>query len=142
AAEGVRMVAVARSRDALEELARELPGTVIPAAADIRDPAAVDGVRDLALDRLGHVDILVNNAGVGHFGLIEEFTPEQWDEMFAVNLKGAYLMCRSFVPHMKERRSGHPAPGGRGRGPGRGSGSPGARRRPGERRRGRPLRAH
>ncbi len=107
AAEGVRMVAVARSRDALEELARELPGTVIPAAADIRDPAAVDGVRDLALDRLGHVDILVNNAGVGHFGLIEELTPEQWDEMFAVNLKGAYLMCRAFVPHMKERRSGH-----------------------------------
>ncbi|MFO7245797.1 MAG: SDR family oxidoreductase [Thermaerobacter sp.] len=107
AAEGVRMVAVARSRDALEELARELPGTVIPAAADIRDPAAVDGVRDLALDRLGHVDILVNNAGVGHFGLIEELTPEQWDEMFDVNLKGAYLMCRAFVPHMKERRSGH-----------------------------------
>lgn len=107
AGEGMRVVAVARSREALESLARELPGSVIPAAADIRDPEAVNGVRDLALERLGRVDILVNNAGLAHFGLIEDISPEQWDEMFDVNLKGAYLFCRAFVPHMKERRSGH-----------------------------------
>jgi len=107
AGEGMRVVAVAGSGEALESLARDRPGSVIAAAADIRDPEAVNGVRDLALERLGRVDILVNNAGLAHFGLIEDISPEQWDEMFDVNLKGAYLFCRAFVPHMKERRSGH-----------------------------------
>jgi len=103
----MRIAAVARSRDDLERLARELPGAVVPAPADVRDPAQVAQACDLALAELGGIDVLVNNAGLAHFGLIEELSPEQWDEMFDVNLKGAFLFCRALVPHMKKRRSGH-----------------------------------
>ena len=62
-----------------------------------------------ALDAFGQVDILVNNAG--HFGskLSAPFTTltgDDWDENFAVNVKGPFFMCKAVAAHMMERRSG------------------------------------
>ena len=62
-----------------------------------------------ALDAFGQVDIVVNNAG--HFGskLSAPFTTltgEDWDENFAVNVKGPFFVCKAVAGHMMERRSG------------------------------------
>ena len=52
----------------------------------------------------GDIDILVNNAGMQHVAPIEEFPPEKWDQVIALNLTAAFETCRIAVPHMK--RSG------------------------------------
>ncbi|HXT71992.1 MAG TPA: SDR family oxidoreductase [Vicinamibacterales bacterium] len=57
-------------------------------------------------ERHGHIDILVNNAGVNAYFDPVEMTEAQWDEVFAVDLKGAWLCAKYVLPGMRERRSG------------------------------------
>jgi len=57
-------------------------------------------------DETGPCDILINNAGSIDVALLHEMTPEAWDRTFAVNVRGAYLMCRAALPSMIARRSG------------------------------------
>jgi len=52
---------------------------------------------------LGSVDILVNNAGIQHVAPIEEFPPEKWDQIIAINLSAAFHAIRAAVPGMKAR---------------------------------------
>lgn len=56
---------------------------------------------------LGAVDILVNNAGYGIFKSTEETTAREWDEVFATNTKGTFLMTKAVLTGMKERKQGH-----------------------------------
>jgi len=67
---------------------------------DVRD--AVGGV----LDRHGRVDILINNAGVNAYYDAVEMTEADWDAVFAVDLKGAWLCARHVLPDMRARRRG------------------------------------
>ena len=53
--------------------------------------------------RLGACDILVNNAGVQHVAPIEEFPPDQWDKIMAINLTAAFRTIRAAIPGMKAR---------------------------------------
>ncbi len=69
---------------------------------DVADTEAVAA----AVASLPPVDVLVNNAGVSHVGLISEITPEQWDRLFAVNVKGIYNTVRAVLPAMLHRQSG------------------------------------
>lgn len=58
--------------------------------------------------QLGTVDILCNNAGVSQpFLPLEEVSPEQFDRVMAINVRGVYNGCVSFIPEMKARKSGH-----------------------------------
>ena len=70
--------------------------------ADVSDKAAVDA----AFARTGGADILVNCAGIAHQGLISQITPEQWDRMFAVNVKGIYHCANAALPSMLQKQSG------------------------------------
>ncbi len=74
---------------------------------DIRDTEAlVEAVHDAAA-HLGSIDVLVNNAGVGGEGLsLEDVTPEIFDRVFDVHVKGAFLLTRAVVPGMKQQRYG------------------------------------
>jgi 3-oxoacyl-[acyl-carrier protein] reductase len=59
-------------------------------------------------ERGGRVDILVNNAGVGGpSSLLHELDPEDWDNLFHTNVRGAFYMLRAIVPMMIEAGSGH-----------------------------------
>jgi 3-hydroxybutyrate dehydrogenase len=53
--------------------------------------------------RLGRVDILVNNAGIQHVAPIDEFPPERWDAVIAINLSSAFHTIRAALPGMKAR---------------------------------------
>jgi 3-hydroxybutyrate dehydrogenase len=74
--------------------------------ADMSDPAAIGGMIELALDRLGGIDILVNTAGVQHVAPLEAFPPEQWDRVIAINLTSAFHTTRLVLPGMRSRRFG------------------------------------
>lgn len=111
-AEGALVVACARGAEGLRDLAGGAAAAgsaerLLTVPCDVTRPEDVERLARATLDRHGRVDILVNNAGVGYFAPVEELLPEQWDEMMGVNLKGAFLCCRAFVPVFKRQRSGH-----------------------------------
>lgn len=100
-AAGVRVVLVGRTPATLAETAGLLTGPagarVCP--ADVSDPAAVAALAAALGDET--VSVLVNNAGIGGVvKLLTDIEPEEWDEVFTVNVKSIYLMCRAFLPPM------------------------------------------
>jgi len=104
-AAGHRVVLVGRRVAALEQTAVLLAGPSRVAAVDVADPASV-GRLAAALDD-EQISILVNNAGVpGPVKPLVEIEPAEWDEVFGVNVRGMYLMCRAFLPAMVRRGSG------------------------------------
>lgn len=99
------IVAVARSGDELESLAREIRwrgGICRPCVADITDAAAVN-------DALSGVDaqVLVNNAGIGVLKPFMELTREEWRRMVDVNFNALFDVTRAVLPAMIARKSGH-----------------------------------
>ena len=68
--------------------------------ADLTNTAGAEALMRAA----GNIDILVNNAGMQHVAPVEEFPPEKWDSIIALNLSAAFHTIRLAVPHMK--RSG------------------------------------
>lgn len=110
AAEGVKVVLVARSKDRLSEVAdeiRQAGGIAWAHPSDITDENAVEGVVDEVYRRSGQIDILVNVAGVGFWGPVAEFRTEDWDRIFNTNLRGLFFCTRAVLPHMIARKSGH-----------------------------------
>lgn len=105
---GARVVAVGRTRERLDAVAAEAagaPGSVLVATADVADPDAVTALAGELREET--VEILVNNAGVpGPVAPLVDIEPEEWDDVFAVNVRGIYLMCRAFLPAMVERGAG------------------------------------
>ena len=79
---------------------------LIAATVDASDPAEVSAYITAVLADAGHVDILVNNVGIHLAKSIIDAEPEDFDRVFNVNVKTAYLACRALVPHMLERRRG------------------------------------
>ncbi len=84
-----------------EALAREIGG--FPAYADVSRPEEVEAVFAAA----GEVELLVVSAGIAHYGLITDLSYDDWRELMAVNLDGAFLCCRAAVPGMVRRKRGN-----------------------------------
>ena len=74
--------------------------------ADMTKPAEIAGMIKLAETQLGSCDVLVNNAGIQHVAPIEEFPPEKWDQIIAINMTSAFHSIRAAVPGMKARKWG------------------------------------
>lgn len=71
--------------------------------ADMTKPAEIAGMIALGDKSFGSVDILVNNAGIQFVSPIEEFPPEKWDQIIAINLSSAFHAIRAAVPGMKKK---------------------------------------
>ena len=108
AAEGVRVVALARRQDRLAGLAAELGDSVLPVRLDVRDRAAVQDVVAGLPAEFAEIDVLVNNAGLAR-GLnpAQEADLDDWEEMIDTNCKGLVYCTRTILPGMVERRRGH-----------------------------------
>jgi 3-hydroxybutyrate dehydrogenase len=76
---------------------------VVYSGADMSRPAEIQTMIAEAVSRLGGVDILVNNAGIQHVAAVEEFPPEKWDQIIAINLSSSFHTVRAVLPHMKQR---------------------------------------
>jgi 3-oxoacyl-[acyl-carrier protein] reductase len=103
AREGVRVVAVARRQDLLEQLAQEVRaengGEVIPLVQDIMEKDAAKTLTAKALAELGHVDILVNNAG-GSRPLPVDAPDSAWDEAIELNFTRYRQVTHALLPQM------------------------------------------
>jgi 3-hydroxy acid dehydrogenase/malonic semialdehyde reductase len=108
AAQGWRVVALARRQDRLAALAAELGDSVLPVRLDVRDAAAVqDTVAGLPAE-FAAIDVLVNNAGLAK-GLkpAQEADLDDWQEMIDTNCTGLVTCTRAVLPGMVERGRGH-----------------------------------
>ena len=71
--------------------------------ADMTKPDQIAALHKDAEEKFGVVDIIVNNAGIQYVAPVEEFPPEKWDAIIAINLSSAFHLIRSAVPSMKAR---------------------------------------
>ena len=110
AAEGAAVLLAARTEAELRSVASEIEqarGKSVWVSADVSREADCARVIAAARERLGPVDILVNNAGdYGPVKPVEEISPEEWDRVIAVHLRGAFLLTRLVLPEMYRRKSG------------------------------------
>ena len=73
---------------------------------DVSDEGEVRQLFEHVLHSYGRVDILVNNAGIIRDHMIWKMTPEEFDSVIRINLRGTWLMCREAAIIMKERKAG------------------------------------
>jgi NAD(P)-dependent dehydrogenase (short-subunit alcohol dehydrogenase family) len=109
AREGAAVVLAARSTPSLDGAAREIAdagGRALAVATDVREEPAVAALAARALSAWGRIDILVTAAGIASFGPVAELETASWDQMLAVNLRGAFLCCRAVLPAMMAQRRG------------------------------------
>src|SRR4051812_12076170 len=74
--------------------------------ADMSKPAEIERMMKRCADELGGPDILVNNAGIQHVSPVEDFPPEKWDAIIAINLSSAFHTTRLAVLAMKAKKWG------------------------------------
>jgi NAD(P)-dependent dehydrogenase (short-subunit alcohol dehydrogenase family) len=108
ASEGARVICVGRTVTSLEETLALLPRPAPAGRFVTADVSRAESVAALAETVAGeNVSILVNNAGIpGPVKPLTEISPEDWDEVFDVNVRGIYLMCRTFIPPMARAGGG------------------------------------
>jgi 3-oxoacyl-[acyl-carrier protein] reductase len=105
--EGARVALLDLKLGPAEEAARRIGDGAVALAGDVSKAADVERAAKEAVEKLGHVDIVVNNAGTSHRNQpMLEVTEEEYDRVFAVNVKSIYLMARALVPHMRARGGG------------------------------------
>jgi NAD(P)-dependent dehydrogenase (short-subunit alcohol dehydrogenase family) len=108
AAAGARVAAGVRSPngEAVVADARDAGGDVEAVTLDLTDRASIDRAVEETVGRFGRLDILVNNAGLGTNHDALDATEEEWDELFAVNVRGLFFACQSAARHMVAQRRG------------------------------------
>jgi 3-oxoacyl-[acyl-carrier protein] reductase len=115
AREGAKVVVTAaRQRDEIEQVASKIGGTAV--LADVSNKDDVQKLIDSVVSDFGRIDILVNNAARGMKFVNESFMtepkpfweadPDMWRMVIDTNISGVFLMTRSVIPHMLERRFG------------------------------------
>jgi NAD(P)-dependent dehydrogenase (short-subunit alcohol dehydrogenase family) len=108
AREGAAVACVDRDRDAAAETARLVEaegGAAAVVVGDVADEDACAAVVAESADALGGVDGLVCNVGIGEGRGLQDTSIEQWDEVFAVNVRSHFLLCRAALPRMGEGAS-------------------------------------
>jgi NAD(P)-dependent dehydrogenase (short-subunit alcohol dehydrogenase family) len=111
AREGAQLVAVdlhvERAERTVEEIRAEHPhADCLPLAADVTKSVDLERIVTATLARFGRIDILHYNVGEGTFGGISDLTEPQWDTIFALNMKGAFLACKHVLPILERQGRG------------------------------------
>jgi NAD(P)-dependent dehydrogenase (short-subunit alcohol dehydrogenase family) len=106
---GADVVGVARSADSLDEVGADIRGLgreFLPIGCDIADVDAIRTMAAEAWDWKGGVDVLVDVAGIVGETMAPNITPEDWDAVFAVNLRGAYFVSQEIGQRMADGEGG------------------------------------
>jgi NAD(P)-dependent dehydrogenase (short-subunit alcohol dehydrogenase family) len=96
----------AAHREALERLAANEGLRLRVLELDVTDQQSVDSAIAAALEEAGALDVVINNAGVAAIGVTEAFTPDQFEQIFAVNVYGVVRVNRAVLPSMRRQRGG------------------------------------
>jgi len=101
---GASVIITGRRTEPLEALAAELD-RVDARVCDVADPVSVEALAASLIDR--EISIVINNAGIaGPVAPLTEIDVDAWDEVFDINVRGVFLVCRAFLPGMVARGSG------------------------------------
>ncbi len=109
AREGADVVLVARTGDDVKQVARECEGSgvqALPLAADVSKHEEVNRVVRQSLDRFGKVDVLVSVVGLRPHRPFWDFTYDEWQQVFNVNVHSTFFFAKALAPSMIERKSG------------------------------------
>ncbi|MEU0449587.1 SDR family NAD(P)-dependent oxidoreductase [Streptomyces tendae] len=103
------MVAVSglTSNDRQDEVVRSIQsmgGKAIALTGDLGDPDVPGQLVAAAVEEFGGLDALVANAGIANPGELKDLSLEDWDDMFSVNLRGAWLLAKESYPYLKDSR--------------------------------------
>jgi NAD(P)-dependent dehydrogenase (short-subunit alcohol dehydrogenase family) len=104
---GAAVALVDRDRQAVADAAAEieqLGGRCVAIAADVSKSADVARAVERAVSTCGSLDVLVNNAGIHFARSIDEYTDEEWDRIFDVNLKGPFHLVRAALPALRQSK--------------------------------------
>jgi len=105
AAEGAQVVAVDINGPGAEETARLLPagspGGIYGSRVDVTQAAQVKGLMESTIRRFGRLDVILSNAAILQGGSVVDLPEDDWDAMFAVNVKGAYLCGKYGIPALR-----------------------------------------
>jgi glucose 1-dehydrogenase len=88
--------------DEVVEAVRALGGTAIALVGDLGDPEVPAELVAAAVDEFGGLDALVANAGIAKPGALKDVSLEDWENMFSVNLRGAWLLAKAGYPHLRD----------------------------------------
>jgi NAD(P)-dependent dehydrogenase (short-subunit alcohol dehydrogenase family) len=97
-------------RLAVIDLVPELAPSVLAIKADVSDATEVERVVQEVLAEFGRIDVLVNNAGISGSAeatVCHETPIDEWDRVFAVNVRGPFLCTRAVLPVMEHQGEGH-----------------------------------
>jgi NAD(P)-dependent dehydrogenase (short-subunit alcohol dehydrogenase family) len=90
----------------LEALAKEIPGLVAK-PCDMSKRAEIERMVPDAVAGLGGLDVLINNAGIAGMTLpVDQYPPDDWDKVVAVNLTAMFEVSRLAIPHLKKSEAG------------------------------------
>lgn len=107
---GADVIVSSRKLENCEQLCdelRQLNVKAVPIAAHMGDLSSIDQLITDAVAAMGKVDILVNNAGINPtIGELSDLSPELFDKMYQVNLKGPWYLASRLAPHMAESGGG------------------------------------
>ena len=107
AEEGAKLIVVDINEEAAKMVAGEIGDSAIAVVADVSKNSDVEAMIQQTVAQWGRLDILVNNAGTTHRNKpMTEVTEEEFDRIFAVNVKSVFLTARHGVPLMKEQGHG------------------------------------
>jgi len=106
---GAEVVLVGRRAELLEQVCAELGSRARWAVCDVADPTSVSSLAEELVGgpATAEISILINNAGVaGPVAPLTEIEVDAWDEVFDINVRGVFLMCKAFLPPMVQRGRG------------------------------------
>src|SRR6266851_1789675 len=103
--EGARLAIVGRNAQTLEEAARTIGDGVLAVQADVTKLSEIDRLYGTVTQELGQIDVLFINAGVGKFAALVNTSESLYDELFAINTKGAYFTLTKAIPYLNDGAS-------------------------------------
>ena len=104
--QGVELVISARSKEALEALAKTLPNKAHVIVCDMGNPTDIDHLAEESEKLLGQIDILVNNAGITADNLLMRMKDEEWEKVMNTNLTSVFRLSRAVLRGMMRKKMG------------------------------------
>ena len=77
----------------------------LPVVADLHAGDATSQIIEKTMEQFGQIDVLVNNAGIAHSAPVLETDVEVWNQLFNVNARAPFLLCKQAIPHIKKSKN-------------------------------------